>query len=391
MSNNRDGLLEPQEKGPILPVANIDSDQKYRPKKKQSVPAVFYVVSWISVSSAVILHNKWILDTLNFRYPIILTTYHLGLASVLTQIMARWTTILDGRHKIKMNRQVYMKAIVPIGVTFSLSLIGSNLAYLYLSVAFIQMLKATTPVAVLLAGWLLGVSRPDAKVLVNVSVIAFGILLASIGEIDFVLIGVLFQLCGVVFEALRLSLVQKILSTEYKMDALLSIYYYAPICAVLNFIVALIFELPRVTAAEFANVGLFNFAVNGMIAFLLNFAAVSLIGKTSAVVLTLCGVLKDILLVMASMIIWGTQVTPLQAFGYTIALAGIVYYKLGHKAAKKMILDAGSALSGFGTRRPLLRRASFIAGALLFTYIMLRSFRPSSPFDRDTMLGGTSS
>ena len=343
-------------------------------------------------------------------YPIILTTYHLGLASVLTQIMARWTTILDGRHKIKMNRQVYMKAIVPIGVTFSLSLIGSNLAYLYLSVAFIQMLKATTPVAVLLAGWLLGVSRPDAKVLVNVSVIAFGILLASIGEIDFVLIGVLFQLCGVVFEALRLSLVQKILSTEYKMDALLSIYYYAPICAVLNFIVALIFELPRVTAAEFANVGLFNFAVNGMIAFLLNFAAVSLvgysfcsistslhtnlglqIGKTSAVVLTLCGVLKDILLVMASMIIWGTQVTPLQAFGYTIALAGIVYYKLGHKAAKKMILDAGSALSGFGTRRPLLRRASFIAGALLFTYIMLRSFRPSSPFDRDTMLGGTSS
>lgn len=36
---------------------------------------------------------------------------------------------------------VYRRAIVPIGVMFSLSLICGNLAYLYLSVSFIQMLK----------------------------------------------------------------------------------------------------------------------------------------------------------------------------------------------------------------------------------------------------------
>jgi hypothetical protein len=35
----------------------------------------------------------------------------------------------------------YRRAIVPIGVMFSLSLICGNLAYLYLSVSFIQMLK----------------------------------------------------------------------------------------------------------------------------------------------------------------------------------------------------------------------------------------------------------
>lgn len=78
-------------------------------------------------------------------YPIILTTYHLGLATVLTQIMARWTSVLDGRHNIKMTPQVYVRAIVPIGVTFSLSLICGNLTYLYLSVAFIQMLKVRPP------------------------------------------------------------------------------------------------------------------------------------------------------------------------------------------------------------------------------------------------------
>lgn len=34
-----------------------------------------------------------------------------------------------------------MRAIVPIGVLYSLSLVCSNLPYLYLNVAFIQMLK----------------------------------------------------------------------------------------------------------------------------------------------------------------------------------------------------------------------------------------------------------
>lgn len=35
----------------------------------------------------------------------------------------------------------HRRAIVPIGVFFSLSLIFGNLVYLYLSVSFIQMLK----------------------------------------------------------------------------------------------------------------------------------------------------------------------------------------------------------------------------------------------------------
>lgn len=40
-----------------------------------------------------------------------------------------------------MTGRVYLRAIVPIGFFYSLSLICGNLTYLYLSVAFIQMLK----------------------------------------------------------------------------------------------------------------------------------------------------------------------------------------------------------------------------------------------------------
>jgi hypothetical protein len=42
-----------------------------------------------------------------------------------------------------MTGRVYLRAIVPIGLMFSLSLICGNLTYLYLSVSFIQMLKVS--------------------------------------------------------------------------------------------------------------------------------------------------------------------------------------------------------------------------------------------------------
>lgn len=59
----------------------------------------------------------------------------------MTQLLAHTTTLLDSRHSLKMNKEVYIRAIFPIGFFFSLSLIFGNKAYLYLSVAFIQMLK----------------------------------------------------------------------------------------------------------------------------------------------------------------------------------------------------------------------------------------------------------
>jgi hypothetical protein len=65
----------------------------------------------------------------------------LTFATVVTQILARYTAVLDGRKAVKMTGRVYLRAIVPIGFFFSVSLICGNLTYLYLSVAFIQMLK----------------------------------------------------------------------------------------------------------------------------------------------------------------------------------------------------------------------------------------------------------
>lgn len=96
---------------------------------------------WTPSASVRSLHGvkNWWLTAAEF--PITLTAWHMVFATFMTQVLARTTTLLDGRKTVKMTGRVYLRAILPIGFFFSLSLICGNKAYLYLSVAFIQMLK----------------------------------------------------------------------------------------------------------------------------------------------------------------------------------------------------------------------------------------------------------
>jgi hypothetical protein len=59
----------------------------------------------------------------------------------MTNLLATTTRWIDGRKKVKMTGRIYLRAIMPIGFMYSGSLICSNLPYMTLSVAFIQMLK----------------------------------------------------------------------------------------------------------------------------------------------------------------------------------------------------------------------------------------------------------
>ncbi|ROV90418.1 hypothetical protein VSDG_08424 [Cytospora chrysosperma] len=334
------------------------------PQSKGLPPAVY-------IGSGVIIFNKWVLATAKFA--LFLTTWHMLFATTMTQIMAKCTSTLDSRHKVPMNPQTYMRAIVPIGIMFSLSLICGNVAYLYLSVSFIQMLKATNAVVTLFATWAFGIAPPNMKVLGNVGIIVLGVVIASFGEIKFDLLGFIYQCSGIVFEALRLVMIQRMLSSaEFKMDPLVSLYYYAPACAVINGVVTMFVEAPRMTMGDIYGVGIFTLLANAFVAFLLNVSVVFLIGKTSAVVLTMSGILKDILLVVASLVIFHDPVTLQQYFGYSIALAGLCYYKLGAEKLQSAFTDARLSLGSMRQNHPA--RAKGAMGIMVFGGILLGAY-----------------
>ena len=124
----------------------------------------------------------------------------------------------------------------------------------------------------------MGIAPVNLKVLGNVSFIVVGVVIASFGELQFVMVGFLFQVAGIVFEATRLVMVERILSSkEFKMDPLVSLYYYAPACAVMNSMVLIFTELPTLTMNDINRVGGLTLIANASVAFLLNVSVVFLV------------------------------------------------------------------------------------------------------------------
>jgi hypothetical protein len=126
--------------------------------------------------------------------------------------------------------------------------------------------------------WALGLTSPNARIWLNIAVIIIGVTMTAFGEIKFVLSGFLFQVAGRFFESFRLALIQKVLSgKEHKMDALVSLYYFAPVCAVMIGAVSALTELPRLRVEDIKEAGVGLLLANAVVAFLLNVAGVILV------------------------------------------------------------------------------------------------------------------
>ncbi|KAJ7740043.1 TPT-domain-containing protein [Mycena maculata] len=294
-----------------------------KPKSKLSAAAIIPV--WMALSVSVILYNNHLYNTLDFKYPVFLVTWHLTFAAIGTRVLQRTTRLLDGTKDVNMNKDMFLRSILPIGLLFSGSLILSNSAYLYLSISYIQMLKAFTAVAVLLISWISRIAEPNRKLAMIVCMISFGVAITSTGELKFNLLGFFIQAAAVGFEASRLVMIE-ILLHGMKMDPLVSLHYYAPVCALIN-LIFLPFTEGLAPFYELARIGPLILFSNASVAFCLNVAAVFLVGVGSGLVLTLAGVFKDILLIAGSVLLFSAQVSPLQIFGYSIALAGLVLFK----------------------------------------------------------------
>ena len=106
-----------------------------------------------------------------------------------------------------------------------------NSAFLYISVAFIQMLKALMPVAVFLVAVLLRTEALKFRTLGIMILISVGVAITAVGQININIAGLLFQLFGIVAEALRLVLTQVLLQSKgVKMNPITSLYYISPAC-----------------------------------------------------------------------------------------------------------------------------------------------------------------
>ncbi|QLI70959.1 uncharacterized protein G6M90_00g066870 [Metarhizium brunneum] len=231
----------------------------------------------------------------------------------------------------------------------------------------------------LFVAWVAGTANPTLTTVLNILWVVGSVILASTGEIQFSLVGFLCQTGGTVAESIRLIMIQLLLSNDgLKMDPLVGLYYFAPACCLMNILIALSTnEAANISWHVVQDIGAGLLFLNALIAFMLNIAS---IGQTSGSVMTLSGILKNILLVIVSVMIWHTQITVLQAAGYTSALAGLICYSLGYnqlprasQAGSPWIFSwwKGTSVYEAGSMRLKTRRAILVALIIMIVLVVL--------------------
>ncbi|XP_059658132.1 probable sugar phosphate/phosphate translocator At5g25400 [Cornus florida] len=285
-----------------------------------------YVAIWIFLSFTVIVYNKYILDRklYNWPFPISLTIIHMAFCSTLAFLAVRVFSLVE---PVSISRHLYLSSVVPIGALYALSLWLSNSAYIYLSVSFIQMLKALMPVAVYTIGILFKKEGFKSETMANMVSISIGVGIAAYGEAKFDSWGVFLQLGAVAFEATRLVMIQILLTSKgITLNPITSLYYVAPCCLLFLFVPWIFVEFPVLKQASNFNFDFVIFGTNSLCAFALNLAVFLLVGKTSALTMNVAGVVKDWLLIAFSWSVIKDTVTPLNLFGYGLAFLGVGYY-----------------------------------------------------------------
>ncbi|KAL1806782.1 hypothetical protein ACET3Z_029850 [Daucus carota] len=285
-----------------------------------------YLLIYILLSSGVILFNKWVLSPkyFNFPFPITLTMIHMGFSGAVAFFLIRVFKVVS---PVKMTFEIYATCVVPISAFFASSLWFGNTAFLHISVAFIQMLKALMPVATLFVAVLCGTDKLRWDVFLNMMLVSAGVVISSYGEIHFNVIGTTYQVTGIFAEALRLVLTQVLLQKKgLTLNPITSLYYIAPCSFAFLFVPWYFLEQPGMEVPQIQ----FNYWIflsNAICALALNFSIFLVIGRTGAVTFRVAGVLKDWILIGLSTIIFPeSTISALNITGYAIALCGVVMY-----------------------------------------------------------------
>lgn len=218
----------------------------------------------------------------------------------------------------------YVQNVLSISFFFAFSLGCGQLAYLFASVPFLQMLKPINCITVSLVAFLLGVEVPTVSHMIIVVTIALGVFVATDNATEFSLAGCLLQIVSSVGSGTQLAFTQRFTTGTFKVDAVSMVYLYSLPSAVLLGLATLALERPF----DFSHLlAPWVLSHNVLLAVILNVLVATVIKKTSAVIYTLVGIIKDIGLVGASSFIFMTPVSALSALGYCIAIVGLCMFK----------------------------------------------------------------
>lgn len=303
---------------------------------------VLYVCTYYALSIMVSLYNKYTIGNglYNFAFPLFITSFHtcfhffFGSFTLWLLKDPDFPPRYESFDELKRN-------ILPGAITTALDIGLSNIALKTVSLSFYTMVKSSAPLFVLLCAVLFKLERPSLSLLIIIFSIGFGVFLTvwkDDGGFDLwgiFLVGTASAMSGIRWSLLQLLIQGSKCNSESnrKKTPLRTMVLMAPFVSLCLFIAMLFIEgIPSIIHssffADFHSI-VRSIGIMGLGAFTTFFMILSeykVVSITSVLSLSISGIIKEILTIILSIIIFGDVLSKLNVIGLIISIAGIFLY-----------------------------------------------------------------
>ncbi|KAI9789033.1 MAG: Triose-phosphate Transporter [Peltula sp. TS41687] len=324
---------------------------------------------WYLFSLSISIYNKWMFskDHLDFHFPLFTTCVHMlvqfSLAATVLYFIPRFrprhnfpppdniddmeTTRPTDSQKPLMTKKFYITRIGPCGAATGLDIGLGNMSLKFISLTFYTMCKSSALGFVLIFAFLFRLESPSIKLVLIILTMTIGVIMMVAGETAFNALGFILIIAAAFFSGFRWALTQiLLLRNPATSNPFSSIFYLAPIMFLSLLIIAVpvegVSELADRTAELVANKGIFLgpaiLLFPGLLAFLMTSSEFALLQRTSVVTLSICGIFKEVVTIVAAGIVFHDDLTPINLSGLAVTISSIAAYN--YLKIRKMRNDA---------------------------------------------------
>ncbi|KAL3638262.1 hypothetical protein CASFOL_017633 [Castilleja foliolosa] len=327
------GLREQNESYVPFDIEDEPDIERYasRGKKAESPISVAYVLKtlffifvWYTVSTFLTLYNKTLLgdDMGKFPAPLLMNTVHFTMQAVLSKAITWfWSD--------KFHPSIILPfTVVPTALSTAMDVNLSNASLVFISVTFATMCKSASPIFLLLFAFAFRLESPSVKLLGIMLVISVGILLTVAKETEFEFWGFIFVTLAAVMSGFRWTMTQILLQSLKNPLTLMS--YVTPVMAIATALLSLMLDPWN----DFRTSDYFNspwhiarssllMLFGGTLAFFMVLTEYILISVTSAITVTIAGVVKEAVTILVAVLYFHDEFTWLKGVGLLTIMVGV--------------------------------------------------------------------
>ncbi|KAG8077923.1 hypothetical protein GUJ93_ZPchr0007g4562 [Zizania palustris] len=297
------------------------------------------IASWYTLSTCLTMYNKEMLGKHMWKFPapFLMNTVHFTMQAVASRVIVWFQQRGLERGGSRMSWRDYFLRVVPTALATALDINLSNISLVFITVTFATMCKSAAPIFILLFAFLFRLEKPSFNLLGIMLIVSFGVLLTVAKETEFNLWGFIFIMLAAVMSGFRWCMTQILLQKEeYGLKNPFTLMsYVSPVMAIATAILSIAMDpWHDVRASHFFDNSThiirssLLMLLGGALAFFMVLTEYVLVSVTSAVTVTVAGIVKEAVTILVAVLFFDDPFTWLKGLGLAIIIFGVSLFNL---------------------------------------------------------------